>query len=169
MESKHYSSSFSHIGVCVSDIEKAVEFYSKVLGWRIIMAPAIIKEDESFVGVMCKDMLGEGFGSFKLAYMLTDEKVRIEIVELGTKDTDELQAAYQRSRGFHVCIQTPDVEGLAKRIIEQGGKQQMPVKEYYPKEKPYRIVYCEDPFGNIIEIRSHSFEHLFLVDDNYIN
>ena len=29
---------------------------------------------------------------------------------------------------------------------------------YYPGEKPYRMVYCEDPFGNILEIYSHSYE-----------
>jgi hypothetical protein len=39
-----------------------------------------------------------------------------------------------------------------------GGKQHMPVREYYPDEKPYRMVYMEDPFGNIIEIYSHSYE-----------
>jgi len=34
----------------------------------------------------------------------------------------------------------------------------MPVREYYPGEKPYRMVYCEDPFGNLIELYSHSYE-----------
>jgi len=29
---------------------------------------------------------------------------------------------------------------------------------YYPGEKLYRMVYCEDPFGNLIEIYSHSYE-----------
>jgi hypothetical protein len=34
----------------------------------------------------------------------------------------------------------------------------MPVREYLPAEKPYRMVYMEDPFGNILEIYSHSYE-----------
>lgn len=38
------------------------------------------------------------------------------------------------------------------------GKQRMPVREYFPGEKPYRMVYMEDPFGNILEIYSHSYE-----------
>ena len=29
---------------------------------------------------------------------------------------------------------------------------------YYPGEKPYRMIYMEDPFGNILEIYSHSYE-----------
>jgi len=55
-------------------------------------------------------------------------------------------------------MKDPDVEGLAKKIVEHGGKQRMPIREYYPGEKPYKMVYMEDPFGNIIEIYSHSYE-----------
>ena len=32
------------------------------------------------------------------------------------------------------------------------------VRYYYPDQKPYRMVYCEDPFGNIVELYSHSYE-----------
>ena len=55
-------------------------------------------------------------------------------------------------------MQDPDVEGLAARIVAAGGKQRMPVRAYFPGEKPYRMVYMEDPFGNILEIYSHSYE-----------
>ena len=59
---------------------------------------------------------------------------------------------------FHFCVQDPDVEGLAEKIVAAGGKQRMPVREYYPGEKPYRMVYVEDPFGTIFEIYSHGYE-----------
>ena len=49
-------------------------------------------------------------------------------------------------------------EGLAAKVLAAGGKQRMPVREYFPGEKPYRMVYMEDPFGNILEIYSHSYE-----------
>ena len=42
--------------------------------------------------------------------------------------------------------------------METGAKQRMPVRYCYPGEKPYRMVYCEDPWGNIIEIYSHSYQ-----------
>jgi hypothetical protein len=58
-----------------------------------------------------------------------------------------------------VCFQDPDLEGRVKLIEAHGGKQRMrQVRYYYPGEKPYRMVYCEDPFGNIIELYSHSYE-----------
>ncbi|WP_153110849.1 hypothetical protein [Propionivibrio limicola] len=51
-----------------------------------------------------------------------------------------------------------EVKGMAEKIVAAGGKQRMPVREYFPGEKPYRMVYMEDPFGNILEIYSHSSE-----------
>lgn len=51
-----------------------------------------------------------------------------------------------------------------EKIIKVGGKQRMPIREYYPNEKPYKMVYCEDPFGNIIEIYTHSYELVYSQD-----
>ena len=47
-------------------------------------------------------------------------------------------------------------ENLTKKIVEAGGKQRMPIREYYPGEKPYKMVYVEDPFGIVFEIYTHS-------------
>ena len=59
---------------------------------------------------------------------------------------------------FHFSVLDPDVEGLAARIVKACGKQRMPVGEGYPGEKPCRMVFMEDPFGNIVEICNHSDE-----------
>ncbi len=60
-----YPRTFSHIGITVPDLEKAVEFYEKVLGWYVIMPPTLVEEDKSTaIGQMCIDVFGEGFGSF---------------------------------------------------------------------------------------------------------
>ena len=65
---------------------------------------------------------------------------------------------YWKVGAFHFCVQDPDVEGLDAKIVAAGGKQRMPVREYFPGEKPYRMVYMEDPFGNVLEIFNHSYE-----------
>ena len=49
------------------------------------------------------------------------------------------------------------MEGLLARIIAAGGKQRMQVREYFPGEMPYRMVYVEDPFGDVFELYSHSY------------
>ena len=35
-----YPKSFSHIGITVPDIKKAVQFYSEVMSWYVIMEPS---------------------------------------------------------------------------------------------------------------------------------
>lgn len=68
---------------------------------------------------------------------------------------------YWKSGIFHFCVPDPDVEGLAAKVVAAGGKQRMPVREYYPGEKPYSMVYREDDSGNILEIYSHSYELIY--------
>jgi lactoylglutathione lyase family protein len=153
-----YPKVFSHIGVSVPDLERAVAFYGDVMGWYVLFPPTEIVEDDSAIGVMCKDVFGAGFGSFKIAHLATSDGVGIELFEFRGAEPPSPEFEYWKGGVFHFCVQDPDVEGLAERIVAAGGKQRMPVRHYYPDDKPYRMVYCEDPFGNIVEIYSHSYE-----------
>jgi lactoylglutathione lyase family protein len=154
----NYPKSFSHIGISVPDLEKAVEFYSEVMGWYVIMEPNEVIEDNSAIGIMCKDVFGEGWGEFKIAHMSTGDKIGIELFEFTNNQNPDNNFKYWETGVFHYSVQDPDVEGLVEKIVEHGGKQRMPIRKYYPGEKPYRMVYCEDPFGNLVEIYSHSYE-----------
>ena len=153
-----YPRSFSHIGLSVTDLDAAVKFYTEVMGWYLIMPPTEITEDDSAIGVMCSDVFGAGWQSFRIAHLSTGDRVGVEIFQFKNATRRENNFEYWKAGVFHFCVQDPDVEGLAERIVAAGGKQRMPVREYFPDEKPYRMVYMEDPFGNIIEIYSHSYE-----------
>ena len=61
---------------------------------------------------------------------------------------------------FHFCLVDPNIEGLAKRIIDMGGKQRSDIWALFEGE-PFKAVYCEDPWGNLIEIYSHSTELMY--------
>ena len=150
---------FSHIGITVTDLDRAVEFYSNVFGLYVIMGPTTIKHDDSAIGQMCDDVFGEGWGSFRIAHLSTGDGIGIEIFEFPNSVKPENNFEYWKSGVFHFCVQDPDLEGLVQKVIAHGGKQRMrQVRHYYPGEKPYRMVYCEDPFGNIVEVYSHSYE-----------
>ncbi|MBM7554336.1 lactoylglutathione lyase family protein [Thalassobacillus pellis] len=153
-----YPRSFSHIGLTVPDIEKAYKFYTEVMGWYTVMEPTEIIEDESPVGVMCKDVFGKGWEKLWIAHLSTADKVGIELFQFPENEGSGNDFTYQKTGIFHYCVQDPDLEGLLGKIVDYGGKQKMPVRYYYPDEKPYRMVYCEDPFGNLVEIYSHSYE-----------
>jgi lactoylglutathione lyase family protein len=158
MTNTTYPRSFSHIGLSVPDVQAALTFYTEVLGWYTIMEPTVIVEDDSAIGVMCTDVFGPGWGKFRIAHMSTGDRVGVELFEFTNSERPENNFEYWKTSVFHFCVQDPDVEGLAAKIVAAGGKQRMPVRYYFPGEKPYRMVYCEDPFGNILEIYSHSYE-----------
>ncbi len=156
---KAYPRKFSHIGMSVKNIEEVYKWYTEVLGFYEIMPVTNVKnEAESAIGIMCQDVFGKIFEDFKIAHMSTVDGIGIELFEFPeTKETRAEFSPYNLGI-FHLCIQDPDIEGMAKKIVENGGKQRMPIREYYPGEKPYKMVYMEDPFGNIIEIYTHSYE-----------
>jgi len=154
-----YPRTFSHIGITVPNIELAVKFYTEVLGWYLIMKPTEVEENTTTaIGIMCKDVFGEGYGGFKIAHLATGDKIGVELFEFNKMDKSNAEFNPFKTGLFHFCVQDPNIEELSKKIIEHGGKQRMPIREYYPNEKPFKMVYCEDPFGNIIEIYSHSYE-----------
>jgi lactoylglutathione lyase family protein len=151
--------SFSHIGITVPDLDRAVDFYTSALGLYLIMKPTLIERDDSAIGVMCDDVFGPDWGSFRIAHMATADRVGIELFEFPTTVPERRPFEYWRPGLFHFCVQDPDLEGRVRLIEAHGGRQRMQqVRHYYPGQKPYRMVYCEDPFGNLLEIYSHSYE-----------
>jgi hypothetical protein len=58
--------------------------------------------------------------------------------------------------------------GVLQLYTEHGGKQIMPIREYYPEENPYKMCYVEDPFGLIFKVYSQSYELTYLHGANYI-
>lgn len=157
-----YPRTFSHIGISVPDLEKAVEFYSEVLGWYVIMTPTNIIEDDSAIGQMCTDVFGPGWGSFRIAHLSTGDRIGVELFQFEDQINPENNFEYWKTGIFHFCVQDPNVEDLAERIVAAGGKKRMEKpRYYYPGEKPYRMIYMEDPFGNILELYSHSYELIY--------
>ncbi|BCC14559.1 TPA: lactoylglutathione lyase family protein [Bacillus cereus] len=153
-----YPKTFSHIGLSVPNLDQAVKFYTEVFGWYVIMEPSEVENDDSAIGQMCKDVFGDNFKKFKIAHLATGDKIGVELFEFSENKAPENNFEYWKTGIFHFCIQDPDIEGLVEKIKEYGGKQRMPIREYYPGEKPYKMVYVEDPFGNIFEIYTHSYE-----------
>jgi lactoylglutathione lyase family protein len=159
MKNKKYPRSFSHIGITVPDIKKAVEFYEEVMGWYVIMPPSIVKkENDTAIGIMCVDVFGEKWETFEIAHMSTSDGIGIELFSFPNMNNEKPEFAPFKTGLFHFSVQDPDIENLVDKIVECGGKQRMPIREYYPNEKPYKMVYVEDPFGVIFEIYTHSYE-----------
>lgn len=153
-----YPRTFSHIGLSVPNLEEAVRFYTDVFGWYVIMQPSEVQNDDTPIGQMCRDVFGNDWEKFRIAHLSTGDRIGIELFEFPENEQPENNFEYWKTGIFHFCIQDPDIEGIVEKIKEHGGKQRMPIREYYPGEKPFKMVYVEDPFGNIFEIYTHSYE-----------
>ena len=159
MKDQSYPKSFSHIGITVPDITKAVEFYKEVMGWYVIMPPSLVKkENETAIGQMCIDVFGDDWDSFEIAHLSTSDGIGIELFSFPSSEDKKPEFSPFNTGLFHFCVQDPEIEKLTEKIVAYGGRQRMPIREYYPNEKPYKMVYVEDPFGIVFEIYSHSYE-----------
>ncbi|AEH32769.1 VOC family protein [Vibrio anguillarum] len=156
----------NHVGIMVGDMDKAVEFYTQALGLKIVMNNTqVIEERESAIGRMCIAVFGEGFKGFNIAHLVTTDGIGVELFEMKERE-ERHEVDFSRLGIFHFCLQTDDFEGAIKRIEQYGGKARMDIMRYHPEDdnKLAKMIYLEDPFGNLFELYSHSYEETYASD-----
>ena len=153
----------NHVGILVGDMDKAVEFYTQVLGLKVVMGNTkVVEERESAIGRMCIAVFGEGFKGFNIAHLVTTDGIGVELFEM--KDRAERhEVDFKRLGIFHFCLETDDFEGVMAKTEQFGGKVRMDIMRYHPEDdsKPQKMVYLEDPFGNLFELYSHTYEETY--------
>jgi len=154
-----YPRTMNHVGITVTDIDAAVKWYRELFGCRVIMAPIAVADDGSYFAEILADIFGPGFDQVKMAHLTTGDGIGIELFEFAkpksVRPDDNFE--FWKTGIFHICLTDPEIETLAETIAASGGKQRSKVWQLWP-DKPYKVCYCEDPWGNIIEISSHSYE-----------
>ena len=147
-----------HIGVCVSDIEAAVKWYSQVFGYRVFTGPVLLDIDNDPRGQL-RDVLGPKFRKLKIAHLSTGGGCGLELFEPIDPpfERPEEDVEFWRAGPFHFCVMDPDIEGLIARIAATGGRQLSKIWDDRPPSN-MRMAYCQDPFGTLIEIHTHSYE-----------
>lgn len=154
-----YPISFSHVGLTVPDLKKAVQFYTEVMGWYHISGPIKVSEDASDnLTRISKIIYGKGWKEFHFAHLSSADGIGMELFEFAKNDTKTSVNTPFETGINHFCVQHPEPEVLLNRIVEAGGKIKMDPQVEYPDEKPYVMAFAEDPFGNLMEIYSHSYE-----------
>jgi len=156
----------NHIGIMVGNMDKAVEFYTQALGLNIVMGNTkVVEERESAIGRMCIAVFGEGFKGFNIAHLVTTDGIGVELFEMKERQNKH-QVDFSRIGIFHFCLQTDDFQGVIERTEKLGGKVRMDIMRYHPEDgnKPAKMVYLEDPFGNLFELYSHTYEETYASD-----
>ena len=156
----------NHIGIMVGEMDKAVEFYTQVLGLKIVMNNTKVQEErKTAIGRMCIAVFGEGFKGFNIAHLVITDGIGVELFEMKER-AQRHDLDFSRLGIFHFCLQTDDFETVMQKTEEYGGKVRMDVMRYHPEDdsKPAKMVYLEDPFGNLFELYSHSYEETYAAD-----
>jgi catechol 2,3-dioxygenase-like lactoylglutathione lyase family enzyme len=152
---------FNHVGVSVPDIDAAIDWYERLFGFVLIAKPVVVENDGSHFGNLVADICGEEFVAEKIAHMVTGDGTGFELFEfLGpVPERRENTMEYWKNGFFHIAITAHDVEAKVEEIVENGGLKRSKVWELFPGEGIY-VCYCEDPYGNVIEIVSHRYEQM---------
>jgi catechol 2,3-dioxygenase-like lactoylglutathione lyase family enzyme len=154
--------SLVHVGITVPDIVRAVEWYASVLGFDVLVEPVLVRAADGHAGEGASDVFGDRFRSMKIAQLVSGNGVGLELFQFVDPETPKQAPTfdYWEPGPFHICVRDRDVAGLSARIAANGGRRRTAVHESFPGQ-PYRWCYCEDPFGNVIEIYSHSHEQVY--------
>jgi catechol 2,3-dioxygenase-like lactoylglutathione lyase family enzyme len=111
MTKANYPRSFSHIGITVPDITKAVQFYEEVMGWYVIMSPStVVEENDTAIGQMCIDVFGKNWGTFEIAHMSTSDGIGVELFSFPNMTDEKPEFSRFKSGLFDFCVQDPDIE-----------------------------------------------------------
>lgn len=155
-----YPKTINHIAVSVPDLDEAIKWYKEVFGFTLLKGPVVFTADDSHTGTIIRDIHGPTLKKMKMAWLGSGNHVGFELIEYVDPKSEKRTGDYEywKSGLLHIALTDPNIEELCKKICEKGGKQRSNIWRISP-DQDYKIVFCEDPFGNIIEIYSHSYEH----------
>ena len=137
------SVSFSHIGICTSDIERSVAFYTQALGFELLHA--IDDLGPPF------DTLMELPGTKLAVRQLRCGDVTIELIGYAVGEVvGSIDRKAMNRLGFtHMTLKVDDVDAIAALITQHGGKVH-PETRIDSHFGP--ILFCTDPDGVRIEV-----------------
>jgi len=155
-----YPRVFNHVGVSVINLNKAVNWYVEVLGFNVLRRETIKAEDSSLISSNFKRIFGPNFKRVQVAWLSSGNSVGFELFEFEDPKAEQRpdNFEYWKTGVFHICFSDPNIEELCKKITDNGGRQLTEILEVNNSKPFHKIAYCQDPFGNIIEIFTYSYE-----------
>jgi glyoxylase I family protein len=136
---------FSHIGLCVADLDRSVRFYCDGLGFA--PAEAYDLDDRALPGLA---------GALEVAspvslrsQMITNGALKVELLAYATPPVVGSPSTSRGTRGLtHLAFVVSDVDATARRLVELGGT----VVDGTDADLGIRLVFVADPDGTRVEL-----------------
>ena len=138
--------SFSHLGICVSDLERSLRFYREGLGFELVASHQVGEEFGALLELDVVELASR---------MLSRDGVTIELLGF-----DHPRPVGHRDRRpmnqlglTHLSLRVDDVESVTERLVALGGAVVRGSRTSIAAG-PSRLdfVYCTDPDGVRIEL-----------------
>jgi catechol 2,3-dioxygenase-like lactoylglutathione lyase family enzyme len=149
--------SFTHVGLTVSDIDAAMEWYADVFDFEVLIEPSEVERGSGLRWRRSVNLFGVEYESVKIGHLSTGNGVGIELFEFGATE-GKTDAPPSEPGVFHFGVEDTDLESLAQRIDESGGDHYSDVWDLAASGA--QVTYCRDPWGNRIEIYMMSHERI---------
>jgi catechol 2,3-dioxygenase-like lactoylglutathione lyase family enzyme len=153
----------AHVGLTVSDLDKAVSWYENVLGLRRLLGPVEIEVDENHLGRQVLDIFRTRLPQVSSGSLAGRQRCCLGAIRARRASRRAARRVHllERVGIFHLCLLASDIEALAAVISGSGGRVRTSTIWQIFEGEPYRTRYCEDRSGNIIELYMHPHAEAF--------
>ncbi len=138
----HPTTKFSHIGICISDLERSVRFYTEALGFVL---------DHYIDGGAPFDILAEVPDMKIRTGFFKRDGVMIELLSFehpGVVGSNDRRPMNQLGL-THLSFTVDEIDAVVDRIVKHGGRALPHTKVKTPKGD---LIFCTDPDGVRIEL-----------------
>jgi len=144
------SITFGHVALAVKDLDKAILWYEEVFGFQLVKKPVEIDTDTSPLGEIAKTLFGRDMKKLRIAGMTIGNQGGIELFQFLIPEAEDNDNEFRKTGFLHMCVISTDIDTVVDKLKTNGGT--VKVEYSYPNSRQ-KVVFCEDPDGNIIEIK----------------
>jgi len=138
---------FSHLGICVSDLERSLRFYGEGLGFEL--AEAYDLDDTAMPGLA--EALEVVSPVALRSQMITKGSLKIELLAYGSPEAEGSPSASRGQLGLtHLAFNVADCDAVARHLVACGGT----LLENTRVSVGIQIQFVADPDGTRIELMS---------------
>jgi len=136
---------FSHLGICVSDLERSVRFYCEGLGFELVQSHTV---GEEFGRLMEIDDV-----ALQSRFVARDG-VSVELLHFDSPGHcgEPVRRPMNQLGITHLCLRVGDLEAVAQVIESLGGSVVHGTRTTFGSSGALDFVYCTDPDGVRIEL-----------------
>lgn len=150
----------NHIAISVPDVDKAADWYTSVLGCHELR-PRSSSDRAVNPEAAIFQIYPASLQKVRMAYLSAGNGVGVELFQftdpqMGAGEEANFEKNYFRGGFFHIAITTPDLESTLEKVVANGGKKIGNTVPIYG----HTAAYVSDPWGNVIELITGSFERI---------